>query len=173
MSAVLYVGNTPESRALLKVMHNMRSYNNELVKVKIDMRKEKPVLVFKQQKIKDMAKILSFIKPSQPVRRPQMRQPPVNHDFEDQTYRSIYSEDSKTPTKDFDDEIDDEINSKKKQQREDQYRRHQDRLSQAQVPKRVPVEARDEQPEYEEGIEEKKENELNDYYNYIMNSAGD
>lgn len=167
--AFLIVGDDDVSHTILRVLQNKRHIKEKLKEVKINMKIEKPYLDFgkKSKRMYGITEILQYLQP------PNIRQKPhtkPNTDYDERTLRHLYTDNIKTPIAD-DDDIDENVKVMKKKQFEEQYLRHENRLGQTVVPKRVQIEPQLE--DYIESPEEKKADELDSYYQSIIQSHGD
>ena len=86
-------------------------------------------------------------------------------DYDDRVYSEIYSDDGIKSQIQDEDDYDEEIKSRKKEQYDKKYNEQLQRLEKKQVPKRVPVE---QTPDYAETTEEKKEDEMYDYFKKLL-----
>jgi len=167
MSAILFVPDNDESLTILRVLQGKKHLGQKLEKVKINMKLTKPHLQTENGKITGITNILKYLQPPPVQRRPA----PVHHmDYDERAFRDIGRGNAKIAIPD-DDDVDENIKVMKKKQYEDQYTRHMSRLENPQVPKRIPVEP--EPDDYFESFEEKKADELDNYYKQIMESRGD
>lgn len=167
--AFLIVGDDDVSHTILRVLQNKRHIKEKLKEVKINMKIEKPYLDFgkKSKRMYGITEILQYLQPSSNKQKLPAR---PNIDYDERAYRHLYTEGAKTPIAD-DDDIDENVKAMKKKQFEEQYLRHEARLGQTVVPKRIQIEPQVE--DYIESPEEKKADELDSYYQSIMQSHGD
>lgn len=168
----LYVNKDQASIDVLTMIQHIPDLSTKLASVSYRYFSSGPTLENGKSKITNASKITEILIGKTNKVETQRRVPTrvekfmkSTPDYDDRVYSEIYSDDGIKSQIQDEDDYDEEIKSRKKEQYDKKYNEQLQRLEKKQVPKRVPVE---QTPDYAETTEEKKEDEMYDYFKKLL-----